>query len=208
MINPLDLTGRSYLVTGASSGIGKETAVLLSRLGAKVVLVARSREGLEQTLALVEGNGHMIEPFDLAAYENIPNWLRNVAQSHGLLDGIVHSAGMHMALPLKAMEAQAVESLWKINVSAGLWLAKGFRHRSVNNAGGSLVFLASAAGLAGQAAHSAYSASKGALVAAAPASATASAEPIAQTPPQPAASSSAKSARALAVDMRKGGMRA
>jgi 3-oxoacyl-[acyl-carrier protein] reductase len=67
---------------------------------------------------------------------------------------------------LKVMEAGEVEKLWKINVSAGLWLAKGFRQAGLNHPGGSLVLLASAAGLVGQAAHSAYSASKGAVIAA------------------------------------------
>ena len=55
MINPLDLTGRTVLVTGASSGIGRETALLLSRLGARVVLNGRNEERLRETLAGMEG---------------------------------------------------------------------------------------------------------------------------------------------------------
>lgn len=164
MLNPLDMTGRTILVTGASSGIGRETAILLSRLGARVILVARSREKLDQTLTQLEGTGHVAEPFDLSQYEGIPQWMKGVATKHALLDGLVHSAGIQITVPLKALDAKQVEDLWRLNVSASLWLAKGYRQRGVNR-GGSIVYLSSAAGRAGIAALSAYSASKGAVIA-------------------------------------------
>ena len=91
--------------------------------------------------------------------------MAELAGKHGRLDGVVHSAGMDDRAPLKIVSAGQMEALWRINVSAGLWLAKGFRQRQVNNGGGSIVFLSSAAGLVGQPAHSVYSASKGAVVA-------------------------------------------
>lgn len=165
MLNPLDITGRTILVTGASSGIGRETAILLSKLGARVILVARSREKLDQTLAQLEGTGHVVEPFDLSQYEGIPQWMKGLTVTHGLLDGLVHSAGMQITAPLIALEAKPVEELWRLNVSASLWLAKGFRQRGVNNQGGSIVFLSSILGLVGIAALTAYGASKGAVIA-------------------------------------------
>lgn len=165
MLNPLDMTGRTILVTGASSGIGRETAILLSKLGARVILVARSREKLDQTLAQLEGAGHAVEPFDLSQYEGIPQWMKGLAETYGLLDGLVHSAGVQITAPLKTIQAKQVEDLWKLNVLASLWMGKGFRQRGVNQRGGSLVFLASIAGSVGLAALSAYSASKGAVIA-------------------------------------------
>lgn len=165
MLNPLDLTGRTILITGASSGIGRETALILSRLGARTILVARNRERLEATCKTLLGNGHLVEVFDLSDYEKIPSWLTALAGRHGRLDGFVHCAGLHSGLALKMMEAAHVERLWRVNVSASLWLAKGFRQRSVNNSGGSIVLLSSAAGLVGQPALSAYSSSKGAVIA-------------------------------------------
>jgi len=163
MLNPLDLSGKKVLVTGASSGIGRDTAVLLSELGGQLVLIARSQPRLEETAALLKGDGHTVAAYDLSDYENIPDWMKLLALRHGPFDGLVHSAGVHMIAPLRMLNAAKIEELWKVNVTAGLWLAKGFRQKGVNAQGGSLVFLSSVAGLVGQPAVAAYSASKGAV---------------------------------------------
>jgi len=165
MLNPLDMTGKTILVTGASSGIGRETSILLSRLGARVVLVARNREKLNETQKELEGSGHNVEVCDLGAYERIPSWMRTLTTTCGPLDGLVHSAGLHYGLPLKVMEVHQLDLLWRVNVSASLWLAKGYRQKGVSRPQGSIVFLSSAVGLVGQPALSAYSASKGAVIA-------------------------------------------
>lgn len=165
MLNPLDLTGKTVLVTGASSGIGRDSAIQLSKLGAKVILVARTAHKLEETHQHLAGSGHAIEVYDLAEYEQIPVWMRAVASRHGSLDGLVHSAGLQITAPLKVLDASRVEQLWRINVSASLWLAKGFRQKGVGNSGGSIVLLSSAIALVAGTGLSAYSASKGAVVA-------------------------------------------
>ena len=72
MINPMDLTGRRVLVTGASSGIGRETALCLSQLGAKVILVGRNVQRLELAAESLEGDGHRVEPFDLQNVDTTP----------------------------------------------------------------------------------------------------------------------------------------
>src|ERR1035441_428739 len=82
-VNPLDMQGRTVLVTGASSGIGRETAILLSELDARVVLVARNRERLEETLGRMSGEGHRIEPFDLNETDGIPDWIKRIATETG-----------------------------------------------------------------------------------------------------------------------------
>jgi len=165
MKTPFDLTGQAILVTGASSGIGRATAIVLSRLGARLWLVGRNVDRLEATRQALTVAEHICVPFDLNVFEEIPIWLQNLAAKHGRLDGLVNCAGVHNLTPLKTMGTSQVESLWRINVSAGLWLLKGFRHRTVNNAGGSVVLVSSVAGLVGQAAISAYAASKGAIIA-------------------------------------------
>ena len=58
MYNPFSLEGKTILVTGASSGIGRETAILLSKLGAKVSLIARREDALQETLSMMEGEDH------------------------------------------------------------------------------------------------------------------------------------------------------
>jgi len=164
MSNLFDLTGKRILITGASSGIGRATAILLSSLGAQVVLVARSQERLEETKRKLDGTGHILTTYDLCAYENIPNWLRNLTATHGSLDGLIHCAGLYALTPLRALETRAVDPLWQVNVFATLWLVKAYRQRRVNQPGGSVVLISSVIGLIGQPALSAYSASKGAII--------------------------------------------
>ena len=89
LVNPLDLTGQRILVTGASSGIGKNTARLLSNLGAELILIGRNRERLEDTLQSLNGGGHAREVFDLAEADSIPPLLKSIAQDQGPLSGSV-----------------------------------------------------------------------------------------------------------------------
>ena len=164
MINPMDLKNRTILVTGASSGIGRETAVLLSQLGACLILVGRNLEQLEKTLTLLEGTSHQVQVFDLSATDDIPRWIKEITLKGGPLHGLVHSAGMQVTGPLRIMASANLNELMRVNVTAALFLAKGFRQKGVSAAGGSIVYLSSVMGIVGQAGQAAYSASKGALV--------------------------------------------
>ncbi len=164
MINPMSLADRSILVTGASSGIGKETAITLSELGARLILTGRSEERLKETLNSLAGRCHTVEPFDLSAADNIVPWIKRIANKNGPLHGLVHSAGAQFTRPLKITTLENLEELFRINVSAAYCLAKGFRQKGVNAGGGSIVLLSSVMGFLGQAGISAYSSSKGALI--------------------------------------------
>lgn len=165
VLNPMDLQGRTILVTGASSGIGRETSVLLSQLGARLVLVARDRERLKETAKRLEGSDHWIEPFDLKAVDDIPQWLKAVTAKVGCLDGLVYSAGVQVTLPVRLLNRQLVEDVMQINVNAPIFLTKALRQKGCYKSGSSIVFLSSAMTLVGQAGLSVYSASKGAIVA-------------------------------------------
>ncbi|MHB9026487.1 MAG: SDR family NAD(P)-dependent oxidoreductase [Armatimonadota bacterium] len=165
MINPMSLAGKRILVTGASSGIGRETAVLASRLGAQVIVTARNVERLAQTQALLAGEGHVLAPFDLMQVDDIPGWMRRLAADHGPLQGVVHSAGVQQTLPARNLQSDQYAAVMTVNVYAALSLARGFRQRGVAGEGGSLVYVASTLGHVGAVATSLYSASKGAIIA-------------------------------------------
>jgi NAD(P)-dependent dehydrogenase (short-subunit alcohol dehydrogenase family) len=165
MFNPLDLTGKTVMVTGASKGIGRATAIYLSRLGARIVAVARDQEQLAKTLSLAEGEHHHAVPFDLTDVEKIPGWMKEVGQITGPLYGLVHSAGIVFNRPLKVLSYKNITDMQRINVDAAILLTKGFKQNGVyEKAGSSIVYLSSTAALKGKPALAAYSATKGALV--------------------------------------------
>lgn len=163
MYNPMSLVGKRILVTGASSGLGRACAEMISRLGGELVLVARDAARLQQTLEQLDGSGHRMEVFDLSDVEAIPGWMKGVAAGDRPFDGLVHSAGIQITMPIKMMKVTEYERLMTINLTAAYFLAKGFRQRGVYRTPASLVFLSSIAGIAGQTALSAYCASKAAL---------------------------------------------
>jgi NAD(P)-dependent dehydrogenase (short-subunit alcohol dehydrogenase family) len=137
----------------------------LSELNARVVLAGRNRERLEETLGRMSGEGHRIEPFDLNETDAIPDWIRRIATETGPLGGLVHSAGIFRLLPLQTENTYKVESLMHINLTSAIMIVKGFRRSGCALRGSGAVLLSSAAGLVGAPCISAYSASKGALIA-------------------------------------------
>jgi len=163
--NPLNMTGRTILVTGASSGLGRETAIYLSRLGARIVLCGRDLARLEQTSAAMEAGEHVLAPFDLTAMDDIPRWMLELTEKTGPWHGLVHSAGVAGPKPIRIAAKKDFDNLMQINVGAAVALSRGFRQKAVFSPGSSIVFLSSVAGLVGQPANALYSATKGALLA-------------------------------------------
>jgi NAD(P)-dependent dehydrogenase (short-subunit alcohol dehydrogenase family) len=163
-INPFSFAGRTVLVTGASSGIGRETAVMLSECGCRVILAGRRTEQLKATLGLMTDGAHAVEPFDLNHLDSIPEWVKNLALQYGPLDGLVHSAGIQKTIGLRGLSVDLLHQTFRVNLDAAVMLAKGFRQKGCCRATGSIVFVSSVSALVGLPATSAYAASKAALI--------------------------------------------
>jgi NAD(P)-dependent dehydrogenase (short-subunit alcohol dehydrogenase family) len=162
--NPLDLTGRLVLVTGASSGIGRSTAVAISRLGARVALGGRREDALQETRAAMEGDGHVVAPFDLADVDGIPGWVKRVVADAGApLAGVVHSAGVSRSTPLRVVTKANIDDILTPNLYATLALLRGVSAKGATADSCSVVIMSSVAGVAGTPGLSTYSASKGAI---------------------------------------------
>ena len=166
MVNPMDLSGRRVLVTGASSGIGRACAIQLSRLGASVVLVGRRESAMTETLDLMEdGDRHQIAVCDVSCLESLTG-LVETATAAGKLDGLIHAAGVCPALPLAVTSAEASESAMRVNYVAFMELMRIATKRKFANDHFSAVAISSVSSEVGWAGGSVYSATKGALSAA------------------------------------------
>ena len=162
--NPMDLTGRRILVTGASSGIGRATAIALSRLGANVACTDVDAAGLAETGALLGDRKHCFDPYDLRDLDGIGDWLSSVVDGFGTLHGFVHAAGVPAPWPLKSLSSEAWRDVLLVNAEAALAITRVFQGRRIY-AGekGSIVFISSVMAQVGSPAAAVYSMTKGAV---------------------------------------------
>lgn len=143
MYNPFTLQGKTILVTGASSGIGKATAIECSRLGAKVVVSGRNEERLNQTLFELEGEGHIAIIADLCSDEGIDNIVTQSPQ----LDGLVNNAGSTLMLPLQFISRDKLMSVLEVNTIAPILLTQKLLKAKKVEKGASIVFTDSISGV-------------------------------------------------------------
>lgn len=108
---PFSLSGRSILVTGASSGIGRATAVCCSRLGAMLIITGRNEERLSETMNLLSGNEHEMVVADLATTDG----MKTLVDASGTIDGLVLCAGRGLTLPLTFATREKFDSVFGID---------------------------------------------------------------------------------------------
>jgi NAD(P)-dependent dehydrogenase (short-subunit alcohol dehydrogenase family) len=162
---PFDLTGRTILVTGASSGIGRAIAVVASELGARVVGVARDAARLDETRALLSGSGHEMRTADLQEVEKVPVLLKELEATVGPLSGLVHAAGTLRPKPLRMVTDKDFDAALRLHVHcAGAMLGHFARTPKLPEEGCSVVLMGSILSRLGSPGMATYSAAKAAIV--------------------------------------------
>ncbi|MFW3341644.1 SDR family oxidoreductase [Aliarcobacter butzleri] len=136
---------KKILVTGASSGLGREVAIHLSELGAKVVLIARDEERLKETISLMKQTEiHKYFLYDLENIEDISTLVTNCVEYDNVkFDGFVHCAGIPAIYPLKVLDYKKFEKVFKINTYSYLEIIKHLSKKQNLNDEASIVFISS-----------------------------------------------------------------
>lgn len=166
--SPAAFDGRTVLVSGASSGIGRAIAIELVRRGASAVLMGRREAALRET-AESSGAASRCEvlPLDLSRLEEIGPAVAAASARLGRLYGMVHSAGVVQTLPLAASKPERLRAMLDVNLIAGMELARAFARRDVAADGGSsMLWISSVYAHVGAPGQAGYCASKGAVSAA------------------------------------------
>lgn len=163
-INPLDMSGKRILITGASAGIGKSTAQLLANLGAQLIINGRNEQALDETLSSLHGEGHIIAAFDMAKTDELANWIKSLTQDFGEMDGFVHCAGIQKNQAIRSFNQDFFDETMHVNLASAMAISKGFRYKSDKSKHKAIVFVASIGGLIGQPGNTVYGASKAGLM--------------------------------------------
>jgi len=160
MYNPFSLQDKTIFVTGASSGIGKATAIECSKMGAKIVMTGRNRERLAEAFESLEGNGHIQYISDLSKEESLDEIIDTLPE----LDGIVHAAGIVKTLPFQFVSKKNIQEVFDINFFAPVLMTQKMIKKKKVSKTASIVFVSSIDGpIISHIGNSIYSASKGAV---------------------------------------------
>jgi len=166
--NPFDLKGKNIVITGASSGIGRQCAITCSEMGAKVTISGRDQNRLTETLNLMEDpERHSVIAVDLTEYNKVEDEVKRIVNNKGKVEGLINCAGISTTLPLNVVSPQKMEQFFQTNVIGTVNLARLIVKSShFSETGGSIIFIGSIMGVVGENGKTLYSMTKGALISA------------------------------------------
>lgn len=157
--NPYTLEGKTILVTGASSGIGRTTAIECSRLGATLIITGRNNERLTETLNYLDGTGHKMVVADIT----IESDRQRLVSELPSIDGFVCNAGITRRCPVSYLKVDELREVFETNTFAAILLTKAIMRVKLVNKEGSMVFVSSMAARQVTPGNSMYAASKAAI---------------------------------------------
>lgn len=163
MTNLVDLSNKHVVVTGASSGLGRQTCIKLSQLGAKVSMIARNEGKMNETLAEMEGAGHKAFPFDVNQIEGIESLIGSIVEQNGKIDGFVHAAGNGTIKPVSMTKYDFMLEIMKIHLFSFVEFSRVISKKKYSNDWASFVAVSSAGTIRSGGGKVAYSTTKGAL---------------------------------------------
>lgn len=158
--NPFTLEGKTILITGASSGIGRGIAKACSKMGATIILNGRNRMRLGATLSQLELGEHRMIVADLTNNDSVGRMMDVLP----VLDGVVHCAGIGQRVLCKVASEQDVDAVMNANFKGPVLLQTELLKRKKINKGASIVFIASISSWSPSIGNAFYSASKGAII--------------------------------------------
>ncbi len=158
--NPFTLEGKTILVTGATSGIGRAIATMCARMGATIVAMGRNGDRLRQTYSELYGVGHKAFRCDLTDEEQTTN----VVKSLPTLNGVVHAAGIGHRKPCKLVTRDDIDMVMRTNFQSVVMLQTALLQNKKIAKDSSIVLVSSRAAQAPSVGNALYSASKGALL--------------------------------------------
>lgn len=162
----MDFQGRNIIITGAASGMGRETAKVLSHLRARVILLDKDEKGLVETCGLLESENHAIYVIDLLDVDKIAALVSNIVAENGMIDGLVHCAGITSRKPLNMLKPDGYMKIMTINVYSFIELVRCLSKKGHYKSSASFVAISSVSSIKGYRAKTEYCMSKAALDAA------------------------------------------
>ena len=161
------LDGRVAIVTGASRGLGRSIALALAEAGADVAVAARSEKELAETASAIEGRGRraVAVPTDVTVYTQVETLMERTVATLGRLDIVVNNSGIAAVMPLAEMPPEDFRRSLEVNLVGAFNGCRAAAARLIAQKSGKIVNLASMLGAAGLAGYTAYSASKGGVIA-------------------------------------------
>ena len=161
IVKELDFSNKNIVVTGASSGIGREIAEYISTLGANVILIARNETALQKITSGMTNSQYY--SFDLNKINEIESLANKVKNDVGKISGIVYSAGIAPMRPLNLLKPENLLDVLRVNFLAYIELVRCFTKKNICETPMSIVSISSVASFKGSKSKIAYAASKGAM---------------------------------------------